>query len=175
MQLLTSPFVWLRRIRKRCGYGIHSPYAFKFVTGVIYETLPYRPWQELDTQLPFRYRFRVRKMLHLLFRIANHVQPNLVYVSSPMTEVAEYIKAGCNRARLTETLDIQALDMCFLSEPDDVVLTLLHSDSVLFLDNLRQHRQWFRELPSVVSFDLWDVGIAFFDPKYNKQHYTINF
>jgi len=28
--------VWLFRIRHRCGYGIHSPFAFRFVTTVIY-------------------------------------------------------------------------------------------------------------------------------------------
>ena len=28
---------WLRRFRKRRGYGIHSPAAFQFVTGVVYE------------------------------------------------------------------------------------------------------------------------------------------
>ena len=31
------PLRWLLRFRKRCGYGIHSPFAFQFVTGVIYE------------------------------------------------------------------------------------------------------------------------------------------
>lgn len=175
MQFLTSPLVWLLRIRKRCGYGIHSPYAFRFVTGVLYEKLPYWPFNELDAKLPFWYRFRMKKHLRMLFRIANHVQPRTAYISSPIPQVEEYVKAGCNKVHFLPLSDANQLDFCFLSAPDNRALEYLHQGSVLILDNLRLHRQWFLNLPSVVSYDLWDVGIAFFDTKYNKQHYIINF
>ena len=47
--------------------------------------------------------------------------------------------------------------------------------SVLVLDNLRRHRKWFAALPATVTFDLHDVGIAFFDSTKNKQQYKVNF
>ena len=34
---LKRPFIWLRRFRHRCGYGVHSPFAFNLITQVIYE------------------------------------------------------------------------------------------------------------------------------------------
>ena len=37
---LKRPFIWLSRFRHRCGYGVHSPFAFSLITQVIYESTP---------------------------------------------------------------------------------------------------------------------------------------
>ena len=29
---LKRPFIWLSRFRHRCGYGVHSPFAFNLIT-----------------------------------------------------------------------------------------------------------------------------------------------
>ena len=44
---LKRPFIWLYRFRHRCGYGVHSPFAFNLITHVIYETTPYYKYKEL--------------------------------------------------------------------------------------------------------------------------------
>ena len=173
MEQFTNPLVWFRRIRHRCGYGIHSPYAFNFVTGVVYEKLPFYPCQELDTTLPFSYRFRRRKTLHLLFRIANHHQPKLTYIDTDDTYVMNYLRAGCRKS--SHAGYDKQIDLCYLTRPNDDIISRLHEGSILILDNMQQHAEWFHSLPSVVSYDLWDTGIAYFNPKYNKQHYIINF
>lgn len=173
MEQFTNPIVWLHRIRHRCGYGIHSPHAFSFVTGVVYEKLPFYPYRELDASLPFSYRFRQKKILHLLFRIANHYQPGTTHINTADSYVKAYIQAGCRKASHVD--GNSQIDLCYLSQPDDTVISRLHDDSILILDNLRQNQEWFHALPSVVSYDLWDTGIACFNPKYNKQHYIINF
>ena len=36
---LKRPFIWLYRFRHRCGYGVHSPFAFNLITHVIYESI----------------------------------------------------------------------------------------------------------------------------------------
>jgi len=54
-------------------------------------------------------------------------------------------------------------------------LSVLDKDSVLVIDDLHRHRQWFQDLKAVVKFDLYDLGIAFFNPKYNEQYYIVNF
>ena len=133
MQKVTNPLIWLARFRHRKGYGVHSPFAFRFITDVIYESHPYYGYALLDRGLPLSMRLRVRRGLHLLLRIANHLQP-------------------CDEA-----------------------LEHLGEHSVLLLDNLHLHRDWFKSIPSVVSFDLYDFGIAFFDKQYNKQYYKVNF
>ena len=46
---LKRPFIWLYRFRHRCGYGVHSPFAFNLITHVIYESTPYYKYEELVT------------------------------------------------------------------------------------------------------------------------------
>ena len=42
---LKRPFIWLYRFRHRCGYGVHSPFAFNLITHVIYESTPYYKYE----------------------------------------------------------------------------------------------------------------------------------
>ena len=44
---LKRPFIWLLRFRHRCGYGVHSPFAFNLITQVIYENTPYYKYKDL--------------------------------------------------------------------------------------------------------------------------------
>ena len=43
---LKRPFIWLSRFRHRCGYGVHSPFAFNLITQVIYESTPYYKYRD---------------------------------------------------------------------------------------------------------------------------------
>ena len=78
MNRFSNPLVWLVRIRHRCGYGVHSPFAFRFLTGVVYERTPYYAYATLDPALPWGMRLRRKKGLHLLLRLANWLQPQVV-------------------------------------------------------------------------------------------------
>lgn len=175
MYRLTNPLIWLWRIRHRCGYGVHSPFAYRFITEVIYETTPFYAYMELDKSLSYKDRFRVRKVLHLLMRICNWRQPDVIACLSSSEYVARYLAAGCRKARIIDCVPGETIDLCWIDEPYDEVLTHLDRNSILVLNNLNKHKEWFTSLPTVVSFDLHDVGIAFFDNKYNNQHYIINF
>lgn len=175
MYRFTNPLIWLSRIRHRCGYGVHSPFAYRFITEVLYEDLPYYAYDELDKDLSMMDMFRVRKVLHMLIRITNWQQPDLIVCLPSLRDVERYLSAGCKKAIIKNSIPEAKADLCWLSEPNDDILAHLHEHSVLLLDHLNRHREWFRRLPSVVSFDLYDVGIAFFDTKYNKQHYIVNF
>ena len=44
---LKRPFIWLRRFRHRRGYGVHSPFAFDFITDVVYERTAYYKYKDL--------------------------------------------------------------------------------------------------------------------------------
>jgi hypothetical protein len=175
MQKVTNSLVWLARFRHRKGYGVHSPFAFRFITDVIYERQPYYAYKELDAQLPFCKRFRVRKGLHLLLRVANHLQPKTIVLPKDAWCEKRYLQNGCKKAKIMCQWPEGEVSMCLLKEPADEAMQHLGEQSVLLLDNLNHHRDWFRNLPSVVSFDLYDFGIAFFDKQYNKQYYKVNF
>ena len=175
MRKTGNPLVWIVRFRHRRGYGVHSPFAYHFLRDVVYETAPYYSYTELDQNLRWWQRLRIRRGLHLLLRIANYVQPSMLLLPQGTSLEAVYMKEGCPKALLGESAISQQCTMCFLKAPDDKVLSALDEDSVLVLDNLQQYRQWFRSLPAIVRFDLYDLGIAFFNPKYNRQYYIVNF
>lgn len=175
MQKISNPIVWLARFRHRKGYGVHSPFAFRFITDVIYESLPYYGYEELDRRLPFSMRFRKKKGLHLLLRIANRLQPKSIVLPEDAKHERRYLQRGCRRASICQDWPDGEVSLCLLEEPSDEALNHLGEHSVLLLTDLRRHRLWFKSLPSVVSFDLYDIGIAFFDKQYNKQSYIVNF
>lgn len=175
MQKVTNPLVWLARFRHRKGYGVHSPFAFRFITDVIYEQQPYYAYKELDAQLPFSKRFRERRGLHLLLRLANHLQPKSIVLPKDAWCEKRYLQSGCKTANIQCQLPEGEASMCLLKKPNDEAVKHMGEQSVLLLDNLHHHRKWFQNLPSVVSFDLYDFGIAFFDKQYNKQYYKVNF
>ncbi len=41
MSVVTSLWIWIKRFRKRKGYGVHSPFAFQLITQVINQKTPY--------------------------------------------------------------------------------------------------------------------------------------
>lgn len=175
MQKVTNPLVWLARFRHRKGYGVHSPFAFRFITDVVYERHPYYAYGELDASLPVSWRLRRRRGLHLLLRLANHLQPKSIVLPRDAWWAKRFLQAGCKHACIQCQWPAEHVSMCFLREPSEEALQHMGEHSVLLLDNLHRHREWFRSIPSVVSFDLYDFGIAFFDHQYNKQYYIVNF
>ena len=62
MNMLDNPLVWLMRIRHRCGYGVHSPFAFRFLTDVVYERTPYYAYSTLDEALPLAQRLYLTRV-----------------------------------------------------------------------------------------------------------------
>lgn len=175
MQKVTNPIVWLARFRHRKGYGVHSPFAFRFITDVIYERHPYYAYGELDRALPLPMRLRRRRGLHLLLRLANHLQPRTIVLPKDAWWEKRYLQGGCRKASIHCQWPKEKVSLCLLHEPSEEALQHIGEQSVLLLDNLHRHREWFRSIPSVVSFDLYDIGIAFFDKQYNKQYYKVNF
>ena len=86
-----------------------------------------------------------------------------------------YLKNGCSKAVVLHEADGTQVDFCYMLSPEERIMESLSQNSMLVVDNLRENLSWFKSLPYVLAFDLYDVGIAFFDPKYNKQYYIVNF
>ena len=200
------PFVGLLRFRHRRGYGVHSPFAFDFITDVVYQRIPYYKYCELalleQAQAPARGRdwgYESRKVKRLLFRIVNYCHPQLMVDAGRLSASALYLKAACTGAEYTPAAD---LSMLFL-EPDVPVDFLYLHDyrrpefveevfrlcatrttqrSVFVVEGVgytRAMRSLWRRMQQHervgVTFDLYDLGILFFDRTKNKQHYVVNF
>ena len=86
---LKRPFIWLSRFRYRCGYGVHSPFAFSLITDVIYEKMPYYAYDSLEKEQKKIVEERgcnkgTQKVNRFLFRLVNKVQPaTIVEVGRP--------------------------------------------------------------------------------------------
>lgn len=201
-RLFGSPGVWLRRFRHRCGYGVHSPFAFNFITGVIYERGAYYAYRRLDTLLPAvvrALRLRPRKCARLLFRVANYVRPAtlVTWEAVPLTQA--HLAFGCRRARflaldvarpLTEN-ELRTMNRPLLlyleARPGAEVLyerlrPRMQPGDVLVVAGIHRYapnRILWRHLQddtvTGATFDVYDYGIVFFHPRHHRGHYLVNF
>ena len=170
MLTFRNPLVWLLRLPHRKGYGIHSPYAYNLVTQVLYSPGEYYADSLLQPLFSRWQRWLCprRVVCHrLLFRLANHYQPQAMVVPEHCLTQAAYLHAGCRHTPMK-------------TEPARHHYTLVTTSGTA-VDVVYDLRRWRAEWESVrrqpgvtVTFDLYDMGIAVSDPKLNKQHYIIN-
>ena len=96
--------LWMRlkRFRHRRGYGVHSPFAFDFLTFVVYERGEYYAYRDLTGRHPvsvFQRNGHLVKCRKFLFRLANYVHPAVIrLVGNVEAAEADYLSAGCQSA-----------------------------------------------------------------------------
>lgn len=200
--LLKKPFIWLSRFRYRCGYGVHSPFAFSLITDVFYEKRAYYSYADLsekhkccknDTTLDYT----CHKVNKLLFRLVNRCQPNSViaYCAAPKTlDYLHYAKKSAplyNISTLEGNMDTGSVDFVFINTHSSSVDTLkafnhfadrANQNTLIVINGICYNKQMRNAWIDIVSdnrsgitFDLYDVGLVFFDKKKIKQDYKINF
>lgn len=185
---------WLRRIKYCRGFGVQSPSAYRFIRYVINEHYPYYAYDELRKELP-RLDSLTRKRMELYFRIANYRQASLWLDYSRRDDtIATYVRRGCNATRVRNIADsqqpvsgdkIEVLRICPIAGCESVLAaalkqadnrTLFVIEDIGYNDTAR--RLWQTLLESdvtSVSYDLYYLGIAFFDRKRYKNNYIVNF
>ena len=99
---IKRPFIWLSRFRHRCGYGVHSPFAFSLITDVIYEKMPYYAYSSLKEEQKKMVRERgwtkgSQKVNRFLFRLVNRVQPNTIIEVGRPSSTALYLQSANHR------------------------------------------------------------------------------
>ena len=221
MSILLRGYNWVRRFRHRCGYGVHSPSDFAFITNVVYEKLPYYAYTHLHQlrrvtpPLP-HHREKTDKFF---FRMVNFLQPCRILewgTGSGLSTI--YLSTGCKQCKVV-TID-EALDpkvekilsryaniTCrsgkYSPEEllDDAPMPLVHIahtphyaeifESLLphvddnscvvvsypYLD--KEKEKWWKSVindeRTGITFDLYDVGIVFFNKNRIKEHRIVNF
>lgn len=185
---------WLRRIKYCRGFGVQSPSAYRFIRYVINEHYPYYAYDELRKELP-RLDSLTRKRMELYFRVANFRQASLWLDFCERNDViATYVGRGCHATQVRRITDlrqitaddrIEVLRICpsagcealleaALQKTDDHTLFII--EDIGYNDTAR--RMWQKLLESdltSVSYDLYYLGIAFFDRKRYKANYVVNF
>lgn len=203
---LKRPFIWLCRFRHRCGYGVHSPFAFNLITEVIYEKTPYYKYNDLAEeekrlalQKDKNWRYESKKVKRLLFRLVNYVQPATVIDAGVSAASSLYLQAAKEDAGYTAASQLSEL---FLESGVPVDFLYLHhhrrpefveevfricsarttSRSVFVIGGIRytsaMYDLWKRmkgHERAGITFDLYDLGIIFFDKAKIKQDYIVSF
>ena len=184
---------WSRvcRFRNRNGYGVHSPFAYNFIKGVVYERGCYYAYPELEKRRRKRsaaLRGLSAKSDRLMFRIANYCRPGTVsLVGEKAAVTAEYIKAGSARAEVSVFPGAE-LEFVFASRGSDF-LSVFHiaaqcaGDNAFYaaagIHDCRESELRWKEIcndgRAVVTFDLYELGLVFFDKNLNRQNYTVSF
>lgn len=185
---------WLRRIKYCRGFGVQSPSAYRFIRYVINEHYPYYAYDELRKELP-RLDSLTRKRMELYFRVANFRQASLWLDFCERNDViATYVGRGCHATQVRRITDLQqitaddrievlricptagceALLEAALQQTDDHTLFII--EDIGYNDTAK--RLWQKLIESdltSVSYDLYYLGIAFFDRKRYKANYVVNF
>lgn len=115
---LTRPAVRLRRLPHRRGYGVHSPFAFEYITRVVLEHTPYYLYRDLQQQeaqqthtMGYAWAHREpRRVKRLLLRIANRARPDCIVDVGARSAAAIYLQGG-RRMASYHHVDVDQLQM----------------------------------------------------------------
>lgn len=181
---------WLFRFRHRQGYGIHSPFAFSFVTDVVYESGAYYAYPELDRfwqqarrsgHTPLR-----RKDCRLLLRLANYVRPvqAVVVGLGPQSVEMACMRAGSRHTKWTAegcSADL-VVAMKGWEHRAVALLDYVRLGGMLLLygvgrnsESRKAWQQLLQQPAAQVSFDLYDWGVICCRPELQRQHYVVNY
>lgn len=184
----------INRYRHNRGFGVQSPYAYHFVTSVLAEKYPYYAYPSVNrTAAKCGYK---AARARLLFRIANYSRPQNILMYAPCEAVVSALTMARPSASASVFLDsnakevfqqVRPLGLLYVSEASDYVSQMLEqainctsSDSVIIVEGIHRSSEakicWQKikqNAAVAVTFDLYSMGIMFFDKSYKKQHYTL--
>ena len=193
--------VWLRRAQYSRGFGVQSPWAYKFIRYVVNEHYPYYKYAQLKQQV-YGINKRVRKLCRLYFRIANFQQPHSFIDYLPFSSCYKiYTLAGAKKTLyqlisqdttpesytriLAEVGDNSIVRVSLRGnyrEFIDKAIALLASTSVLILEHIKRNKETEAYWKSLVAddrtgitFDLYYCGLIFLNKTMIKQDYIVNF
>ncbi len=228
VSLLKRVWIWCRRFRYRCGYGVHSPFAFNLITWVIYENCPFYAYEELGELRRELSRNGKEGLLNrlksdkLLFRLVNWIQPKEILEIGTRAGLSTCYMAFAKKGARVVTLSSGALIAIpvnkdnikeyeindhtiesFISDYMEEVTSIdfvhfnrlipersvykriypkLRTHSLLVIEGIHSSKdmlEWWNELVADnrtgITFDLYDIGLIFYDKTKIKQHYIVNF
>ena len=196
MSQIGSLLVWLRRSRHSRGFGVQSPWAYRFIRYVVNEHYPYYAYDDLS-RLYEGYPKQIQKLCRLYFRIANFWQAEqaLDYSAASETDVIRlygtFMKRGCNKLEVVPVRhagDFSCVRLMRLSVEGDYrqvfekAVSLANASTMIIVEQIKRDKESRTFWKSIVddprcisTFDLYYCGIIFFDKKRYKENYVVNF
>lgn len=168
-------FIFLKRIRHCAGFGVQSPTDYAFVREVIYEKWPYALYAELEAKYYGTDSFLL-KLSQLLLRVSNHAQASRIGVIGNLPPVMEaHLTAGCKKSEIVMVKGQKSKNKGQETETLDLSPSSL--DTFPFLIATELNEQWHEYISQehIISYDLYYLGIAFYDEKRYTESHIINF
>lgn len=169
------------------GFGVQSPFAYRFIKDIVRVTLPYYAYETLAKKYPNENRNRLR-LLRFYLRLSNYLQAKVWVENNLKTEDYDYINAGCKHSGIYSSnpnpdvaiLDIVDSDYTYYEQLLESLLIKLSEKSVLVIENIHCNRLakrlWLKirsDSRVGVTFDLYDCGLAFFNLNMYKTNYKV--
>ena len=196
MSQIGSLLVWLRRSRHSRGFGVQSPWAYRFIRYVVNEHYPYYAYDDLS-RLYEGYPKQIQKLCRLYFRIANFWQAEqaLDYSAASETDIIRlygtFMKRGCNKLEVVpvrHAADFSSVRLMRLSVEGDYrqvfekAVSLANASTMIIVEQIKRDKEsrtfWkliVDDPRCITTFDLYYCGIIFFDKKRYKENYVVNF
>lgn len=159
----------LKRLYRSRGHGIHSPFAYHFVTGVIGERGGFYAYDELATLQGDRHQHHVARLLH---RVAVFFNPAVIGISGELPELylraVELSDSRCRVMPVDECDTPPGLIVVAGSAPCGTLPELPRSrQGLIFLDRA--------VTPSdAMSFSNGEMSIVVRDSRLPSQHFEVN-
>ena len=188
-------WVFLKRLRHCAGFGVQSPTDYAFVREVIYERWPYALYAELEAKF-YGTNWFLLKLSQLLLRVSNYAQASRIGIIGPLPPVMEaHLNAGCRKSDilkmpiqppslLTHTPMLSTSDYPRGGEISDSIIVSKDSLPLVgwgwappLVIATELNEQWHEYISQehIISFDLYYLGIAFYDEKRYREEHVINF
>lgn len=196
MSQIGSLLVWLRRSRHSRGFGVQSPWAYRFIRYVVNEHYPYYAYDDLS-RLYEGYPKQIQKLCRLYFRIANFWQAEqaLDYSAASENDVIRlygtFMKRGCNKLEVVpvrHAADFSSVRLMRLSvegnyrQVFEKAVSLANASTMIIVEQIKRDKEsrtfWkliVDDPRCITTFDLYYCGIIFFDKKRYKENYVVNF
>ena len=175
MSFFSRLFVFLKRIRHCAGVGVQSPTDYAFVREVIYERWPYALYAELEAQFYGTDKFLL-KLSQLLLRVSNYAQASRIGIIGTLPPVMEaHLKAGCRRSEIVMVKGQKSKDKGQEAKTLDFSPSSLDNLSILIATELNDEWRAYISQEHIISYDLYYLGIAFYDEKRYRESHIINF
>ena len=186
-------FAGLLRIPRSRGFGVQSPFAYRFLREVVRARLSEEDVGQLRSACSpvVEERFRLLSLYVRLARNQGPCQwrvclfPEDVYASALLVGCPEAVVVDCVHGYELEPVARSKALLMSLEQNwwrvYEAFADQADADSLLVVEDIHYShealRAWRRiqgDHRSGVSFDLYDCGIVFFDRKKYKQHYCVN-
>lgn len=184
----------VKRWPRTQGFGVQSPWAYRYIRYVIAEHASYYAYEKLDKEYATALQVD-RDLSRLYLRVANHCQARRWgFAINQYDMKADYVRCGCKSTEIVDRVNGHvAIDV---ADCDVLVMTLesnwrevfesfaasARPSSLLIVEDIHRTRKardlWKKiqaDSRSGITFDLYDCGLVFFDRGKHKQHYAVNY